>query len=431
VQLRRVTGHRFWVPAVVAVLLALTGCQADWMTIRGGSNSAAVSSTETAITPQTVQQLSQRWSLASGSIVAPPAVTGAPLVSAGMAVFATNGFAGPDSQHGPVADIDARDLHTGKLVWRRTFVRRVSVLALTTDRVIVSGDLVYSDYPGEPAGPVLLGLSLKTGAPVWQQVAPSRQVSGWEGPATEGGGRLYLNSPFGLQALDPETGRNYWMACPGRICPLGMDDEYGTAYADERLYLSGFGTGAGGVLDARTGQLLWNYQPRSPNPGSWQQPVVSGGRVFLRGYESGPPGPLDGAVAAFPAAGCGQSMCRPLWQVAVDDVLTGQPTLSGNTLVVGGAYGTVVALDATTGRILWRGQTTGPADYASSAGGVTYIQSTNGLTAFATAGCGHASCPPLSRISSAKMIPGSPPVVSDGVLLYADVEGLHALSPRP
>lgn len=65
------------------------------------------------------------------------------------------------------------------------------------------------------------------------------------------------------------------------------------------------------------------------------QPSVAGGVVFT--------GSADGSLHAFPAAGCGQASCTPLWSTSTGSPISGAPAVTSGQLYVGTENGRVIA----------------------------------------------------------------------------------------
>jgi outer membrane protein assembly factor BamB len=103
------------------------------------------------------------------------------------------------------------------------------------------------------------------------------------------------------------------------------------------------------VLDAATGAVRFTGTiPGSP-ASAVTAPVVAGDTILV--------GASDGRIAAFPAAGCGQSDCAPLWQTTIGTTMTGAPTVVGD---------------------------------------VVYATTSLTLVALSLGGCGAATCPPIA-----------------------------------
>jgi outer membrane protein assembly factor BamB len=149
-------------------------------------------------------------------------------------------------------------------------------------------------------------------------------------------------------------------------------------------------------------------------------PMVLGGRVYVSsGY----------SVDAFDPAVCNPAAvagtCAPLW--SRDLKLSGDPNpgharmpvaLSSDTIAVRTSYGSVWALDATTGAVRWRTSGMTGAEGIAVARGVLYAVSDSDLVAFDANGCGAATCAPLWRALGGARDTG--PVVAADVVYTSD-----------
>jgi outer membrane protein assembly factor BamB len=209
---------------------------------------------------------------------------------------------------------------------------------------------------------------------------------------------------------------------PSWTATVGVGIESSPAVADGVLYVGSL-AGRLRALDAVTLGDLWTGQTGGPVVSS---PAVVGGTVYV--------GSADGSVYAFPGAGCGVATCAPLWRASTGGPVVSSPAVMGGTVYVGSEDGNLYALDASTGAVRWAAATgdpvtaspavrkgrvyVGAADglhvfTAASGGaawtgptggaafspavvkGTVYVLSVDGtLSAFGSAGCGKASCPP-------------------------------------
>jgi outer membrane protein assembly factor BamB len=131
------------------------------------------------------------------------------------------------------------------------------------------------------------------------------------------------------------------------------------------------------------------------NTGTEGGPVISGGLLYQGGF--------DGNLNAYPAAGCGQATCQPIWQGRATGDFTSTPAVAGGLVFIGSADHFLYAFPAAgCGAAVcaprWKAHL-GAAVVDSSvavAGGVAYIGDVTGhLYAFTAAGCGAVTCPPL------------------------------------
>ena len=145
----------------------------------------------------------------------------------------------------------------------------------------------------------------------------------------------------------------------------------------------------------------------------------------------------NGRLNAFAAAGCGHAECAPLWQgrAGKESLLQSSPTVADGVVYVGAYDGRLYAFaaagcGASMCDPLWTGKTRGTTESTPVVqGGVVYIGSDDGrLYAFAAAGCGAATCEPLWT----GRLPGpafdSSPAVVDGVVYIGAAHGVAAFA---
>jgi hypothetical protein len=159
------------------------------------------------------------------------------------------------------------------------------------------------------------------------------------------------------------------------------------------------------------------------------------GLVFPPG--GGTPTRANGVRAypvATPAAACpepGTNFRCPMWSTPVDGSNATSPVLNEaeTTVYVGTNAGTVYALDAATGAVLWTAAVgAGVTDSPALAGGQLYVPTNDGdLVVLDAAGCGGgASCSPLWQASTGSSI-SVQPAVAGGLVFTGSSDGrLHA-----
>lgn len=131
------------------------------------------------------------------------------------------------------------------------------------------------------------------------------------------------------------------------------------------------------------------------NTGSEGGPAVSGGVLYQGGF--------DGNLNAYPAAGCGQATCQPMWQGQAKGDFTSTPAVAGGLVFIGSADHFLYAFPAAgCGAAVcaprWKAHLKAAVVDSSVAvaGGVAYVGDFTGrLYAFTAAGCGAAVCQPL------------------------------------
>lgn len=200
------------------------------------------------------------------------------------------------------------------------------------------GDRVYV---GSGDGRVY-AFEARSGAEIWRFATGGRVRSS---PALAEG-RLYVGSADGsLYALDAASGEQLWRF---ETVGAGLDSEdwgfdrktiQGTpAVADGRVYF-GARDGHAYAVDGRTGEQLWRTEERMP----WYiaSPAVADGVLYL--------GSSDGLFVNALDAATG----RELWRTATGHRVFSSPALFAGTLFVGNHLGRFLALAPETGEIRW------------------------------------------------------------------------------
>ena len=168
----------------------------------------------------------------------------------------------------------------------------------------------------------------------------------------------------------------------------------------------------------------------------YDSPAVADGIVYV-----GTASP-QGALYAFPAAGCGTQYCTtPLWKSTPLSIIESSPTVANGVVYVGSDEG-IYAFDAqgcgaAVCEPLWIGRTEGMIDNSPAvADGVVYVgagtslQGGGRLYAFAAAGCGMKKCLPLWTGSLGTGLFSSSAAVADGVVYIGSFwnGGLYAFA---
>ena len=156
-------------------------------------------------------------------------------------------------------------------------------------------------------------------------------------------------------------------------------------------------------------------------------PAVANGTVFV--------GAFDGRVYAFDAAGCGAPTCRPTWRGVTGASIESTPTVVGGVLYVGSDDAKLYAFNADGCGAplcapLWTGALGYPAFSSSPAvsGTTVFIAGQHALVAFPAAGCGAPTCSPLWRaVDTLNFFDGSP-AVADGRVYIGLENGLGVYS---
>ena len=123
--------------------------------------------------------------------------------------------------------------------------------------------------------------------------------------------------------------------------------------------------------------------------------VIAGARIFVAGF--------DGRLSAFDLAGCGASVCEPLWQGRTNNDITSTPAVAGGHVLVASADRFLHVFDAdgcgaALCTALWRGRLSNAAIDSSVtvSGDFAFVGDYGGrLSVFALGGCGQAVCDPV------------------------------------
>ena len=148
---------------------------------------------------------------------------------------------------------------------------------------------------------------------------------------------------------------------------------------------------------AKTCKPLRTYD--TGDGGAEGAPAVSGSTVFATTQASPDPNSL-GVVAAYPAAGCGQPRCKPLWTgINFESGFASPPSVVNGVVFVGKGPATSVPPDA-------------------------------GLYAFNAAGCGAATCTPINfvQLSGNQNYLGAPLAVAEGKVFMASDDNVSGRS---
>ncbi len=237
----------------------------------------------------------------------------------------------------------------------------------------VDGDMVYAlGSDGD-----LACLEAKTGKIRWQKNLRQEfggQPGEWayaESPLVDGD--LVVVTPGGAQAtmaaLNKKTGAVVWKS----QVPGGEAAGYASAVVAQgggrRQYVQLLSKGVVGV-DAKTGQFLWRYKEAAKGPAQYFTPIARGEYVYCGALGVG------GGLVRLKAEGGG---------VAAEQVYftRGLPNGIGGAVLVGNyLYGTepmqqLLAVEFTTGKVMWKKENFGWASVAS-ADGLLFLHMVNG-----------------------------------------------------
>jgi outer membrane protein assembly factor BamB len=164
-------------------------------------------------------------------------------------------------------------------------------------------------------------------------------------------------------------------------------------------------------------------------------PTVANGMVFIGSQTS--PTSNDGKLNAFSAAGCGAATCAPLWQglAGPQSILQSSPAVANGTVFIGSFDHKLYAFDANgcgaaTCQPLWTGMTGGTIESTPTAvGGFVFVGSDDGrLYAFRSTGCGSSTCPPVWSGALGTPAFDSSPAVANGVVYIGSAHSLSAFA---
>lgn len=256
----------------------------------------------------------------------------------------------------------------------------------------------------------LFALSARTGAIQWQHKTRGAIRSR---PALSEGSVFVGSSDGCLYRLDARTGRPVWKA------PFCTDAAiYGDVVVSDGMVYFTVNIDKIYAISSEDGRFVWEYHRDRPSGMSIEgvaSPTLEGDRIYT--------GFSDGSLVALEAR-----TGKVLWTVALAaagqhaqvDVDT-TPVIEGNTLYAAAFPAGPVALRATDGAVLWRGTWTGSTPpvvqderllFSTADGDVVGVRRSDGLPLFTT------------RLT--KTAPSTPLVVGD-LLLVAGDRGIWAL----
>ena len=232
--------------------------------------------------------------------------------------------------------------------------------------------------------PLLLALDAASGAIVWKTRIMNGCCYGGNMPLAAAEGVLVQRWGQHLLAWDASTGIQRW-AVP--LAAGGIP-----AIVNGVVYVQADSPSpAVHALRATTGETLWRSAPAAGESGA---PVVGAGLVVVASDQTA----ASGRLSAYRAAGCGSSVCQPVWRSDIAPAPSGSAALAGGVVYHGLADGSYAAVELATGRPLWKAATGAgaqPAAGATVANDLLLGQAGGYLYAWAAAGCGTAVCRPL------------------------------------
>ena len=151
-------------------------------------------------------------------------------------------------------------------------------------------------------------------------------------------------------------------------------------------------------------------------------PAIADGLAFF--------GDTDGNFYAYPAGGCGNSVCPPTWWTQLVESIYDSPAVADGVVYVGtsSTQGALYAFPAAgcggpqvcPPTPLWKSTPLSVIDSSPTvANGVVYVGSDDGVYAFDAHGCGASVCPPLWVGRTDGMVDNSPAVAGGVVYVGA------------
>jgi outer membrane protein assembly factor BamB len=234
-------------------------------------------------------------------------------------------------------------------------------------------------------------VNVKTGKQIWKYKVPTSDSNG-EGPngVTLVDNRIYGNTNTKAFALQASTGEQLWKTASlsdpsGPMLKAGQGINIAPQVVDGKVFLSTSGQLHGGIayaLDAKTGKVLWKFQEtKDPNQrgaggadgtgGAWGTPLVENGLVYfgianpyrsLNQATKTPNAVLynDSTVALDENTGKLKWFFQAVpndfydWDMQIGPMYTATGPGGQPTVIDSGKMGIVYAMNATTGKLLWK-----------------------------------------------------------------------------
>jgi uncharacterized repeat protein (TIGR01451 family) len=374
------------VALALPLLLPTYVLAADWPQWGQGPEHLSTADGEGVLDASNVAQLGSEWS-AGFTGVNPHA--GLPAVAGGSVFTGVDDFGSPPTT--PESHkLDAFDAESGGALWSAALNGFVRAPAAANGRVFVSTSGRWDSAPAQ----TLYAFDATTGAQEWSTAfaappgLPPACICGLSAPAVGDDGVVYVVGGQTLYALDPASGAQLWSAALSAqalgglsdVPPVVSDGIVFVSWATDQAHgphshLTAFDTathamlwddvdiGGGGIaavggtvyaatgalglyaVDAQTGAVLWNQVTAS---------------------NSGPPAVDLGAGLAIVSTGTGTVEARDLsdghlvWSTAATGFSSGvdtPPTIADGVVYLVGQNPTrVVALDESSGSVLWSDQ---------------------------------------------------------------------------
>ena len=276
----------------------------------------------------------------------------------------------------------AINARTGSVIWQTKpqLLQNANHLYSPT---VVNGMVYFASDNG-----TLAAFDARTSKLLWSFSSQSVANSFAQDSPTYSNGIIYFGSHSGsVYALDARTGKTIWSTFTGGYTGVAVAN--GVVYAASNTQLF--------ALNASTGATLWVGTIGTQKTVE-VEPVVGNSIVMVTTD--------DGIVLAFVANGCGKFVCAPHWLANTLQKVGASPAIAYGVVYLSTFYrnfdgGTLIALDASTGKFLWVAQTQLLYSAPVVANGVVYVINTYGTAyAFNAHGCGHSTCPSLWQVDS-------------------------------
>ena len=241
-------------------------------------------------------------------------------LSGGIAISGNNLFFGDVS-----GNFYAANKNTGSIIWT---VSGNSVYGVEGSPAVTSnGNVVFTQSDGS-----VTCLKISDGSVVWNYAPNENENSNIIDGAAAGSGLVFMvKSDAKLYALNGSDGSVAWTY---KASSQGLRTV--PSYSDGIVFLGEY-DGIFSMIDAKSGKRLNG----GGAGGAVNTPVAANGNVYFSAW--------DGSVNAVQI-----KSVIPLWEIKVKDVITTPPALNDGIIAVGTGRGSVIALDAKGGEILWQ-----------------------------------------------------------------------------
>ncbi len=221
----------------------------------------------------------------------------------------------------------------------------------------------------------IFGVDIRTGKERWMQPAGSF----FQSRAAVADGVFYLGGwDNTLYALDAETGKPRWTAKMGRgnggrgaLAFYYAPAIASPAVGEGRVYVC-TNDGVLHAVNAGTGADDWTARaPEGGDPFGYSSPLSAGGKIYVGGL-----GPHGDCYALDARSG------RPLWRCSTGaENYDSSPALAGSLMAIGSVQGKLSWIDAATGQIRYQYATAPGWSFSTPASDAktTYLPSMNGL----------------------------------------------------